>query len=106
VLTTEDIGDTATVRPTHPHRCRDRQDGHEENDDDQRAPTHHRDGTSRLWASFPNCECAGVPSGAFVRLASVLFVSDSIPREANRCLKRYLARSLYRVLEHGPRMTA
>src|SRR6266571_4333341 len=24
------------------------------------------------------------------------------PREANRCLKRYLARSLYRLLEHGP----
>jgi len=23
-------------------------------------------------------------------------------REANRCLKRYLARSLYRLLEHGP----
>ena len=27
-------------------------------------------------------------------------------REANRCLKRYLARSLYRLLEHGPPMTA
>ncbi len=26
-------------------------------------------------------------------------------REANRCLKRYLARSLYRLLEHGPPMT-
>jgi hypothetical protein len=25
-------------------------------------------------------------------------------REANRCLKRYLARSLYRLLEHGPRI--
>jgi len=24
-------------------------------------------------------------------------------REANRCLKRYLVRSLYRLLEHGPR---
>ena len=23
-------------------------------------------------------------------------------REANRCLKRYLARNLYRLLEHGP----
>jgi transposase len=23
-------------------------------------------------------------------------------REASRCLKRYLARSLYRLLEHGP----
>jgi hypothetical protein len=23
-------------------------------------------------------------------------------REANRCLKRYLARSLYHLLEHGP----
>jgi hypothetical protein len=28
--------------------------------------------------TFPNCECVGVPSGAFVRLASVLFVRDSI----------------------------
>jgi hypothetical protein len=27
-------------------------------------------------------------------------------REANRCLKRYLARSLYRLLEHGPPMNA
>jgi len=27
-------------------------------------------------------------------------------REANRCLKRYLARSLYRLLEHGPPTTA
>jgi hypothetical protein len=27
-------------------------------------------------------------------------------REANRCLKRYLARNLYRLLEHGPPMTA
>jgi transposase len=27
-------------------------------------------------------------------------------REANRCLKRYLARSLYRLLEHGPPITA
>jgi transposase len=27
-------------------------------------------------------------------------------REANRCLKRYLARSLYRLLEHGPPKTA
>jgi len=27
-------------------------------------------------------------------------------REANRCLKRYLARSLYRLLEHGPPLTA
>src|SRR6266540_3371540 len=27
-------------------------------------------------------------------------------REASRCLKRYLARSLYRLLEHGPPMTA
>jgi len=27
---------------------------------------------------IPNCECAGVPSEAFVRLASVLFVCDSI----------------------------
>jgi transposase len=27
-------------------------------------------------------------------------------REANRCLKRYLARSLYRLLEHGPPVTA
>jgi transposase len=26
-------------------------------------------------------------------------------REANRCLKRYLARSLYRLLEHGPPLT-
>ena len=26
-------------------------------------------------------------------------------REANRCLKRYLARNLYRLLEHGPPMT-
>ena len=26
-------------------------------------------------------------------------------REANRCLKRYLARNLYRLLEHGPRLT-
>jgi transposase len=26
-------------------------------------------------------------------------------REANRCLKRYLARSLYRLLEHGPPIT-
>jgi transposase len=26
-------------------------------------------------------------------------------REANRCLKRYLARSLYRLLEHGPPQT-
>ena len=25
--------------------------------------------------------------------------------EANRCLKRYLARSLYRLLEHPPAMT-
>ena len=29
-------------------------------------------------ASFRNCECVGVPSGAFVRLVSVLFVRDSI----------------------------
>ena len=28
--------------------------------------------------TFLNCECAGVPSGAVVRLASVLFVCDSI----------------------------
>jgi len=27
-------------------------------------------------------------------------------REANRCLKRYLARNLYRLLEHGPPLTA
>ena len=27
-------------------------------------------------------------------------------REANRCLKRYLARSLYRLLEHGPPLAA
>jgi transposase len=27
-------------------------------------------------------------------------------REANRCLKRYLARSLYRLVEHGPPQTA
>jgi transposase len=27
-------------------------------------------------------------------------------REANRCLKRYLARSIYRLLEHGPPTTA
>ena len=27
-------------------------------------------------------------------------------REANRCLKRYLARSLYRLLEHGPPIAA
>jgi transposase len=27
------------------------------------------------------------------------------PREANRCLKRYLARNLYRLLEHPPRPT-
>jgi transposase len=27
-------------------------------------------------------------------------------REANRCLKRYLARSLYRLLEHRPPLTA
>jgi hypothetical protein len=33
---------------------------------------------SLIQGSFPNCECAGVPSGAFVRLASVLFVCDSI----------------------------
>jgi transposase len=26
-------------------------------------------------------------------------------REANRCLKRYLARNLYRLLEHAPAMT-
>jgi hypothetical protein len=26
-------------------------------------------------------------------------------REANRCLKRYLARNLYRLLEHGPPIT-
>ena len=26
-------------------------------------------------------------------------------REANRCLKRYLARNLYRLLEHGPPLT-
>jgi transposase len=26
-------------------------------------------------------------------------------REANRCLKRYLARGLYRLLEHGPPIT-
>ena len=26
-------------------------------------------------------------------------------REANRCLKRYLARSLYRLLEHPPTTT-
>jgi hypothetical protein len=29
--------------------------------------------------TFLNCECVGVPSGAFVRLASVLLVRDSIP---------------------------
>jgi hypothetical protein len=28
--------------------------------------------------TFPNCECAVVPSGALVRLVSVLFVRDSI----------------------------
>jgi hypothetical protein len=27
-------------------------------------------------------------------------------REANRCLKRYLTRNLYRQLEHGPPTTA
>ena len=32
----------------------------------------------RARGTFPNCECVGVPSGAFVRLASVLFVRDSI----------------------------
>src|SRR6266542_2593941 len=35
--------------------------------------------SSGLQGIFPHCECAGVPSGAFVRLASVLFVRDSIP---------------------------
>src|SRR5436190_23812176 len=34
---------------------------------------------SRSSSSFPNCECAGVPSGAVVRVAPVLFVRDSIP---------------------------
>jgi hypothetical protein len=33
---------------------------------------------NRSQASFRNCECVNVPSGAFVRLASVLFVRDSI----------------------------
>jgi hypothetical protein len=28
--------------------------------------------------TFPNCECVGVSSGAFVRLVSMLFVRDSI----------------------------
>jgi hypothetical protein len=27
---------------------------------------------------------------------------ESTRHEANRCLKRYLARNLYRILEHGP----
>ena len=30
-------------------------------------------------ATFLNCECAGVPSGAVVRVAPVFFVRDSIP---------------------------
>jgi hypothetical protein len=29
--------------------------------------------------TFLNCECAGVPSGAVVRVVPVLFVRDSIP---------------------------
>ena len=29
-------------------------------------------------------------------------VASSTRREANRCLKRYLARNLYRLLEHPP----
>ena len=35
--------------------------------------------TATAQTSFRNCECVGVPSGAFARLVSVLFVRDSIP---------------------------
>jgi hypothetical protein len=46
--------------------------------DAHNSPTRQRASAGARRVTFANCESAGVPSGAFVRLASVLFVCDSI----------------------------
>jgi hypothetical protein len=50
-------------------------------------------------------EALPVHSYAGDRALLAAFGGRKSRREANRCLKRYLARSLYRLLEHAPMTT-